>query len=297
MATVDELKGKLKNMSDQELSDLHKSDDRVTLREAIEAEQASRSQSQSSAPSQPWASPQEKPSEARDQQTPSGTNPSEEVTALNEDDGNGGGDEPDATADEDEDEPEQLNPDAETVQSSPDAVTSIERDQVTPSGMNPSEQARLDQERVGRGIVLGHEPPPEDIPSEVRDQVTPHGRDLSLALDDQTKPSLESSAYPTDDELLASRMAALPEEEQEEIREEISALASQAVDRRVRSMEAREMEARMVTGTKVYGNAARRPNHNKTLGGMNRIVDLNRRVRRQAQRALEAEKAKGKAKQ
>lgn len=262
------------------------------------------------APAQPWASNTETPtatnaeaseaaapadektSETRDQQTPSGENPSTEVTDTSGDNGNGSGVGSDAD-DTGDGDPEQLSPDDDAVESSPDAVTSIERDQKTPAGANPSEQARIDQERVGRGIVPGMPGAPEDVPSEVRDQVTPVGRDLSLDLDDQEKPSLESSAYPTDDTLLASRMDALSPEDQESIRAEISKLAAEAVEKRERTVKAREIEAKMVTGTKVYGNAARRPNHNETLGGLNKNVELNRRARRAAQRAIaEASKPK-----
>lgn len=287
------------------------------------------------APAQPWAAKQEaapapaettidpgpatsedaKPegevsSEAKDQVTPSGENPSEAVNEQLGDgaEGNGGGVDSAAEDEAEEDADDEAESLTDRDENAPETeTTSIERDQVTPSGDNPSIKAAVDQSRLMGSLVnedgspatdlVKAPPPPEEVPAEVRDQVTPVGEDVALSMDDQRKVSIANSAFPTPNELLASRMAALSKEDQAELMDQINDLAMDALDRMERNAKAREMAASMVTGTKVYGNNARRPNHDETLGGLNNNVQLNRRARRAAERLQRAEQAAKSAKQ
>lgn len=269
------------------------------------------------APAQPWAKPGDqaapastidpgsetsadaKPegevtSEQKDQVTPSGANPSEQVSELlgSGAEGNGGG----ADTDDTDDEPEQLDgPDENAPEGE---VTSIEKDQVTPTGKSP-EQIAEEAARVSAslhdaaGNRLQGVPPREEVISEAKDQVTPHGTDIALGLDKQKKVPLARSAVPTANDTLGARLAALSPEDQAEFQAEIEALAEKILDRMERGHEAKAMAANMVRGQDVYGNRARRANHDDTLGGLsNGNVQLNRRARRQAERVMREEQSR-----
>jgi hypothetical protein len=265
------------------------------------------------APAQPWAKSEqtataaasadaapegEVPSEAKDQVTPAGENPSEAVNEKFGDGatGNGGGVDSDAadTADDAEqlDEPDENAPEDET--------TSIEKDEVTPAATNPSEQLQADApaatealvaEQQAEGRVRGFAPA-EEVLAEAKDQLTPVGEDLSLAVSPPRNP-ISNSATPAASDALRARFAALPPEDRAKFESAINKLAEQMLDKMERNQKAAEMEANMVSGQKVYGNRARRENHDETLGGLsNGNVQLNRRARRQAERVLRERTAK-----
>jgi len=202
------------------------------------------------------------------------------------------------TAPETPETPDQVDPD-EAEENAPEGeVTSVEKDQVTPSGKSPEEVAE-EAARVSASLIdeMGNRvqgiPPKEEVMSEAKDQVTPSGTDIALGLDTQNKVALTNSAVPTANDTLKARMAALNPEDRETFEQGIAKMAEQMLDKMERNQKAQEMTAAMVRGQDVYGNRARRANHDETLGGLsNGNVTLNRRARRQAERVLAESKAK-----
>lgn len=264
-------------------------------------------------PAQPWAAPgatvspspatsedakpaDEVPAEVKDQVTPSGANPSEQVNEKLGDgatgNGSGVGSDPAPAADAD-----QL--DAPDANKPADETSSIEKDEVTPAAPNPSERVLNEAQRVSAALVTEQGdrvqalPPKEEVLAEAKDQLTPVGEDVSLRIDTQPKPALTNSAVPTPADDLRARYGALSDEDREYFDAELNKLAKKMLDRMERNQKANEFAASMVAGQQVYGNRARRANHDETLGGLsNGNVQLNRRARRQAQRVLAESKAK-----
>lgn len=229
----------------------------------------------------------EKPSEERDQQTPTGENQPAALTPGADDagaaGGNGGG----------TDDADQLDADEAQDNAPDDEETSIERDQETPVAPNPSKQVEWDAEQIDPASVVKAPPHGGERPSEVTDQVTPVGVDKALLLDDQRKVSLERSAQPSTLETIRDRMAALSDADQEELSSKLAEAAADILTTHERNAQAREMEVAMVDGTALYGNRARRENHNETLPGTaNGNAERNRRARRAAQRVAAQTKAK-----
>lgn len=253
--------------------------------------------SEAPAPAQPWApaasaaaAPEDEvTSEAKDQVTPSGENPSEAVNEKLGDGATGNGSGVGSAAADDANQlyaPDENAPEGET--------TSIEKDGVTPAATNPSEQLQTDAPQVSQDMVAEQEaegrvralPPGEEVLAEAKDQLTPSGEDLSLKV---SPPSLGSvnSATPAATDALRARFAALAPEDRAKFEAAINKLAEQMLDKMERNQKAAEMATKMVQGNGVYGNRARRPNHDETLGGLsNGNVQLNRRARRQAERVL-----------
>lgn len=77
-----------------------------------------------------------------------------------------------------------------------------------------------------------------DVPSEKRDQITPHGED-------------ESS-------VLYGKLKELSEDEQDEFRTFMEAQAKAKIDQLTRGREARAMEVNIIDGNAHYGNNARK---------------------------------------
>jgi hypothetical protein len=254
------------------------------------------------APAQPWAAPAAAPaaevtSEAKDQVTPAGANPSEAVNEKLGDgaEGNGGIVDSDVAADTDAnqlDAPDENKPEDET--------SSIEKDEVTPAASNPSEKLMADAPQASEDLVAEHEaegrvrglPPKEEVLAEAKDQLTPFGDDLSLQVSPPRNP-ISNSATPAASDALRARFAALAPEDRAKFEDAINKLAEQMLDKMERNQQAAEMATKMVRGQDVYGNRARRENHDETLGGLsNGNVQLNRRARRQAERVLRERTAK-----
>lgn len=238
----------------------------------------------SAATSEAAAPEGEKPSEERDQLTPTGENLPEQLTpgdsTGDNDDadgegGNGGGD--DSVANEGTaDEAAANAPEGDT--------TSEERDQATPTGDNPSLKLVDEANRIDPETLIQAPPAESERPSEVTDQLTPVGQDVALLMDDQRKVDLERSAFPTELEKLKDRMGALTTEDQLELQGKIASFAEETLSSMERGSEAKEMAARMVDGSAVFGNRARRENHDETLPTKNGNVERNRRAKRAAER-------------
>lgn len=129
----------------------------------------------------------------------------------------------------------------------------------------------------------------KELPSFVRDQVSPSGTDIALEVDRSLKPTLERSAYPSLGERLYSMLGKASPELMAEFEERMADLAQTVIDDLRASDVSREFNARVIDGTAHYGPRVRNPEvEPRALSANN--VEANRRARRAAERLAAASK-------
>lgn len=129
----------------------------------------------------------------------------------------------------------------------------------------------------------------KELPSFVRDQISPSGTDIALEADRSAKPSLERSAYPSLGERLYSMLGKASPELMAEFEDRMADLAQTVIDEIRANDTSREFNDRVIDGTAHYGPRVRNPEVSpRELGANN--VEANRRARRAAERLAAAAK-------
>lgn len=244
------------------------------------------------APSQPWGT---KPSDGGNTNTTTNTAPDATAdSARKPSGGNGGGtgDAPNAES-TGNDAPlgnaEQL---AAASDSSPRPITSTEQvPELNTSdvpGMDEDDDVDVDAthdqvERLAENDVSAIAPRTE-VPSFVRDQITPSGVDIPLEMDRTPKPSLERSAYPSLGERLYQMVAGASPEIQEQFEERMLAAGEAVIEQLRDETTANAFTAAMVDGTRHYGPRVRSEAAQKAAVAVSSNAERNRRARRAAER-------------
>lgn len=129
----------------------------------------------------------------------------------------------------------------------------------------------------------------KELPSFVRDQISPSGTDIALEADRSVKPSLDRSAYPSLGERLYSMLGKASPELAAEFEDRMADLAQTVIDELRANDTSREFNDRVIDGTSHYGPRVRNPEvAPRELGAGN--VEANRRARRAAERLAAASK-------
>lgn len=129
----------------------------------------------------------------------------------------------------------------------------------------------------------------KELPSFVRDQISPSGTDIALEADRSPKPPLDRSAYPSLGERLYAMLGKASPELSAEFEERMAELAQDVIDDLRANDVSREFNDRVIDGTAHYGPRVRNPEvAPRELGAGN--VEANRRARRAAERLAAASK-------
>lgn len=129
-----------------------------------------------------------------------------------------------------------------------------------------------------------------ELPSFVRDQISPSGIDIALEADRSEKPPLERSAYPSLGERLYSMLGKADDRLMAEFEERMTELAQDVIDDLRKQDVSAEFNNRVIDGTKHYGPGVRNPAAAASALGNTSNAEQNRRARRAAERVAQASK-------
>lgn len=230
---------------------------------------AKASETPTPAPSQPWSPP----APAAD-------------SATSADGGNGGGTPPvdnaesapapASTGDTPQDAP--FTP-TEVPSTSPESIPGVDAPAEDVDVANTHDQAAKLAEHDVASTAPGTE-----LPSQIRDQISPSGVDIALEADRSVRPDLERSAYPS----VGERVRLMLDKTSPEIREKFEQLMSDAAEAIMDELASRamdnEVDGLLIDGTTHYGPKIRTDAAKKDEASDVSKAELNRRARRAAER-------------
>lgn len=224
------------------------------------------------APSQPWAKP------AADAKTDTAADTPADETAAG---GNGGGENTEATGEGSVPATNEITSTADVPTTDAAEIPGEDSDDVDVD--NTHEQA----ERLAENDVA-QVPEGTEVPSFVRDQITPSGIDIALEADRSERPPLERSAYPSLGERLYQMLGKASPELAEEFENRMVELAETVIEDLRKNAQDEITAGLMIDGTQHYGprvqsGAAR---GDGVSGPTN--AQMNRRARRAAERVAQA---------
>lgn len=131
----------------------------------------------------------------------------------------------------------------------------------------------------------------KELPSFVRDQVSPSGVDIALEADRSTRPPLDRSAYPSLGERLYQMLGKATDEQQARFEDRMVEIAEDVIDEFRATDKSAEINDRLIDGSAHYGPGVRSAAAQKASQGEGATrVEANRRARRAAERIAAASK-------
>lgn len=145
------------------------------------------------------------------------------------------------------------------------------------------ENTHAQAERLAQHDVASTAPGTE-LPSQIRDQLSPSGVDIALEADRSVRPDLERSAYPS----VGERVRLMLDKASPQIREKFAELMSDAaeaiMDELASAAADNEVDGLLIDGTTHYGPKVRTEAAKKDEASDVSKAELNRRARRAAER-------------